>query len=29
VNGAPLERPRKLAPGDVVRIGDTDLRFEP
>ena len=28
VNGARLERPRKLAPGDVVRIGATDLRFE-
>jgi hypothetical protein len=28
VNGVRLERPRKLAPGDVVRIGATDLRFE-
>jgi pSer/pThr/pTyr-binding forkhead associated (FHA) protein len=28
VNGARLERPRKLAPGDIVRIGATDLRFE-
>ena len=28
VNGSRLERPRKLAPGDVVRIGATDLRFE-
>jgi hypothetical protein len=28
VNGARLERPRKLAPGDVVRIGETDLRFD-
>jgi hypothetical protein len=28
VNGARLQRPRKLAPGDVVRIGETDLRFE-
>lgn len=28
VNGARIERPRKLAPGDVVRIGETDLRFE-
>jgi hypothetical protein len=29
VNGTRLTRPRKLAPGDVVRIGETDLRFEP
>ena len=29
VNGARIQRPRKLAPGDVVRIGETDLRFEP
>ena len=28
VNGTRLERPRKLAPGDVIRIGETDLRFE-
>jgi hypothetical protein len=28
VNGARIERQRKLAPGDVVRIGETDLRFE-
>jgi hypothetical protein len=28
VNGVRLERPRKLAPGDVVRIGATDLRFD-
>jgi hypothetical protein len=28
VNGARLERPRRLAPGDVIRIGATDLRFE-
>jgi len=28
VNGVRLERPRKLAPGDVVRIGATDLRYE-
>ena len=27
VNGSRIERPRKLAPGDVVRIGETDLRF--
>ena len=29
VNGAKIERPRKLAAGDVVRIGETDLRFDP
>jgi pSer/pThr/pTyr-binding forkhead associated (FHA) protein len=29
VNGSKLERPRKLAPGDVIRVGETDLRFEP
>ena len=28
VNGIMLERPRKLAPGDVVRVGETDLRYE-
>jgi Inner membrane component of T3SS, cytoplasmic domain len=28
LNGARLEHPRKLALGDVVRVGDTDLRFE-
>ena len=28
VNGARLEQPRRLAPGDVVRIGATDLRFD-
>ena len=28
VNGIRLTRERKLAPGDVVRIGETDLRFE-
>ena len=28
VNGALIDGPRKLAPGDVIRIGDTDLRFE-
>lgn len=28
VNGARLSRPRKLATGDVIRIGETDLRFE-
>jgi hypothetical protein len=28
VNGIRLERPRRLAPGDVVRVGETDLRYE-
>ena len=28
VNGTRIERPRKLAAGDVVRVGETDLRFE-
>jgi hypothetical protein len=29
VNGQRLERPRKLSRGDVIRVGETDLRFEP
>ncbi len=28
VNGVPIDQARKLAPGDVIRIGETDLRFE-
>jgi FHA domain len=28
LNGVKLKRPKKLRPGDVVRIGETDLRFE-
>jgi pSer/pThr/pTyr-binding forkhead associated (FHA) protein len=28
VNGVRLTQPRKLSPGDVIRIGETDLRFE-
>ena len=28
VNGIRLERDRRLVPGDLVRIGETDLRFE-
>ena len=28
VNGIKLTQGRRLAPGDVVRIGETDLRFE-
>jgi FHA domain-containing protein len=29
VNGIRLTRERRLAPGDLIRIGETDLRFEP
>jgi pSer/pThr/pTyr-binding forkhead associated (FHA) protein len=29
VNGIRVTRDRRLAPGDVVRVGETDLRFEP
>ncbi|TMK72301.1 MAG: FHA domain-containing protein [Actinobacteria bacterium] len=28
LNGVRLERPRRLTPGDVVRVGETDLRYE-
>jgi len=28
VNGVRLTQDRRLAPGDVVRIGETDLKFE-
>jgi hypothetical protein len=28
VNGAKIDRPRKLAPDDIVRVGETDLRYE-
>jgi hypothetical protein len=28
LNGARLEHPRLLAPGDIIRVGETDLRFE-
>jgi pSer/pThr/pTyr-binding forkhead associated (FHA) protein len=28
LNGVRLTRPRKLVPGDLVRVGETDLRFE-
>lgn len=28
LNGAQLERPRRLTPGDIVRVGDTDLRYD-
>jgi hypothetical protein len=29
VNGIKLERARKLTAGDVVRVGETDLRYDP
>lgn len=29
VNGARVARPRRLEDGDVVRVGGTELRFEP
>jgi pSer/pThr/pTyr-binding forkhead associated (FHA) protein len=28
VNGVKLTRPQKLTPGDVIRVGETDLRYE-
>jgi pSer/pThr/pTyr-binding forkhead associated (FHA) protein len=28
VNGIKLSEPRKLNPGDVVRVGETDLRYD-
>ncbi len=28
VNGRRLTRPRRLEPGDVVRVGETELRYE-
>ena len=28
LNGARLEHPRRLTQGDIVRIGDTDLRYD-
>ena len=28
VNGTRIDRPRKLAPNDVLRVGETDLRYE-
>lgn len=28
LNGAQVGRPRRLTPGDVIRVGETDLRFE-
>jgi FHA domain len=29
VNGVRLTREQRLTPGDLIRIGETDLRFEP
>jgi len=28
LNGMRLERPRRLTAGDIVRVGETDLRYE-
>ena len=28
LNGVKLSRPRKLTPGDLLRVGETDFRFE-
>jgi hypothetical protein len=28
LNGVKLTRPRKLTPGDIVRVGETDFRFD-
>jgi pSer/pThr/pTyr-binding forkhead associated (FHA) protein len=28
VNGVQIDRPRKLVDGDVVRVGETELRYE-
>jgi hypothetical protein len=28
LNGIKLTRPRKLTPGDVVRVGETELKYE-
>jgi FHA domain-containing protein len=28
LNGVRLEQPRRLTPGDVVKVGETDLRYE-
>ena len=28
VNGILIEQPRRLEPGDVLRVGETDLRFD-
>ena len=28
VNGSKLSKPHRLEPGDVIRVGSTDLRYE-
>jgi pSer/pThr/pTyr-binding forkhead associated (FHA) protein len=28
VNGMKVKQPHKLSPGDVIRVGETDLRYE-
>jgi hypothetical protein len=28
VNGVKLSRSRRLAPGDIIRVGETDLRYD-
>ena len=28
VNGSKVTRPLKLSPGDIIRVGETDLRYE-
>jgi hypothetical protein len=28
VNGTRLDRPRRLTPGDVVRVGETDFKYD-
>lgn len=28
VNGVPISEPCKLVPGDIIRVGETDFRFE-
>jgi predicted component of type VI protein secretion system len=28
VNGARLSKPRRLSPGDVIRVGSTDIRYD-
>ena len=28
LNGVKLTQPKKLTPGDVIRVGETDLRYE-
>ena len=28
VNGIRIDRPRKLVQGDLIRVGETELRFE-